>query len=144
MILRPVKAAVTLRATNDKTAGGVDQVAGVFEPFFGQHRLDDFFNDGFGERGLHFGLCLRLVGAVLGGQNHGVYAVGFAIHITHGHLTFSVGAQKRQSTIAAQLRLALDQTVGVINGRRHEVGGFAAGITKHQALVASANVQVVV
>jgi len=42
------------------------------------------------------------------------------------------------------LRLALDQTVGVVNGRGHQLGGFVAGIVKHQALVAGTGVEVVV
>ncbi len=47
------QAAIALRATDDKSAGGVDQVAGVLQPFFGQNRLDQLFDDGFVERGLH-------------------------------------------------------------------------------------------
>ena len=68
----------------------------------------------------------------------------FAVHVAHGDLALGIGTQKGQAAILAQLRLALDQTVGVINGRRHQLGGFVAGITKHQALVAGAGVQVVI
>src|SRR3989344_1877411 len=70
------QATVTLRAADDKTARGVDQVAGVLQPFLGQHGLDDLFDDGFGERSLHLGLRFALVGVVLGGEDHGVDAVG--------------------------------------------------------------------
>ena len=138
------QAAITLWAANHKATCRVDQVLGVLQPLFGQHRLDDFLNDGFVEAGLHFGGRLALVGAVLGRQHHGVNAVGLAVHVAHGHLALGIGAQERQAAVFAQLRLTLDQTVRVINGRRHQVGGFAASVTKHQALVASAGVEVVV
>ena len=142
--LAPGQTAVALRATDHKTACGVDQVLGVLQPLFGQHGLDDFFNDGFGERGLHLGGRLRLVRAVLGGQHHGVDAVRLAIDVAHGHLRFGIGAQKRQAAIFAQLGLALDQAVRVVDGRRHQRVGLVAGVAKHQALVARAGVQVVV
>ena len=133
-----------MRATHDKTTGRVDQVTRVFQPFFGQHRFDQLFNDGFVERGFHLGGGFRLVGAVLGGQHHGVDAVRLAIHVAHGHLAFRVGTQERQAAIAAQLGLALDQTVRIVNGGRHQLGGLLASVAKHQALVTRTNVQVVV
>ena len=85
-----------------------------------------------------------MVGAVLGRQHHGVNAVGFAVHIAQGDLAFRVGAQKRQAAVFAQLGLALHQTVRVMDRRGHELGRFVAGVAKHQALVARANVEVVV
>ena len=133
-----------MRAANHKAACWVDQVLGVFQPLFGQHRLDDFFNDGFLEAVLHFGGRLALVGAVLGRQNYSVNAVWLAVQVAHGHLAFGIGAQERQAAVFAQLRLALYQTVRVVNGCWHQVGGFAASVTKHQALVAGTGVQVVI
>ena len=77
-------------------------------------------------------------------QDHGVNAVRLAVHIAHGHLAFGIGAQERQAAVFAQLGLTLYQTVRVVNGRRHEVGRFAASVTKHQTLVACTGVQMVV
>ena len=136
--------AITLRAADHKTTGRVDQVTCVFQPFFGQHRLDDFFDHGFNERGFHLGRCFALVRAVLRREHHGVNAVGFAVHITHGHLALCVRAQKRHAAVAAQLRLALDQSVRVVNRGGHQVWGFFDRITKHQPLVTGAGVQVVI
>ncbi len=63
------QAAVTLWATNDKAACGVDQVVGVLQPLLWQHGLDDFFNDDFIEAGLHLGRRFALIGAVLSRQH---------------------------------------------------------------------------
>src|SRR3989344_2003559 len=134
------QATVTLRAADDKTARGVDQVAGVLQPFLGQHGLDDLFDDGFGERSLHLGLRFALVGVVLGGEDHGVDAVGLAVHVAHRDLRLGVGAQERQAAVLAQLGLALDEAVRVVDGRGHQLGRFVAGVAEHQALVAGAGV----
>ena len=81
---------------------------------------------------------------MLAGQHHGVDAVRLAVHIAHGHLALGVRAQERQAAVFAQLRLTLNQAVCVVNGRRHELGGLAASVAEHQALVTGACVQVVV
>ena len=54
------------------------------------------------------------------------------------------GPQEGQAAVLAQLRLALDQPVRVVDGRGHQLGRFVAGVAEHQALVAGAGVQVVV
>ncbi len=142
--LAPGQATVALRAANDETSGRVDQVFGVSgQPGLGQHGFDDVFNHRFDKRRLHM-LTVAHVGAVLARQHHGVNAVRFAVHIAHGDLALGVRPQERHATIFAQLGLALHQTVGVVNGRGHQLGRFIAGITKHQALVAGAGVEVVV
>ena len=96
----------------------------VLQPFLGEHRLDELFDDGFVERGLHLGGALALVRAVLGGKHHGVDAVRLAVDIAHGHLAFGIGAQKWQAAVLAQLRLALDQTVSVFDPRLTIVDNF--------------------
>ena len=87
---------------------------------------------------------LALVGAVLGGQHHGVDAVRLAVHIAHRDLALGVRAQEGQAAIFAQLGLALHQAVCVVDGRGHQLGCLVAGVAKHQALVARADVEVVV
>ena len=138
------EATVTLRTADDETACGVDQVLGVLQPFLGQHRFDDFFDASLVEAGLHLGGGFALVGAVLGGEHHGVDAVGLAIHIAHRDLALGVRAQEGQAAVLAQLGLALDHAVRVVDGRGHQLRRFVAGVAKHQALVSRADVQVVV
>jgi putative ubiquitin-RnfH superfamily antitoxin RatB of RatAB toxin-antitoxin module len=81
---------------------------------------------------------------VLTGQHHRVDAVGLAVHIAHRDLALCVGAQEGQAAVFAKLRLALHETVCVVDGRRHQFGCFIAGVTEHQALVAGARVEVVI
>ena len=81
---------------------------------------------------------------MLGRQHYGVDAVRLAVDIAHRDLALGVRAQERQAAVLAQLGLALDQTVRVVNRRRHQFRGFVAGIAEHQALVAGTGVQVVV
>ena len=137
------QSAIALRATDDKAAGGVDQVLGVLEPLGRQHRLDDFLNDRFDEGRLHLGAIAHLW-AVLARKHHGIDAVRLAVHIAHGHLAFGIGPQKGQAAVASQLGLAFDQAVGIVDGRRHELGGLVAGVAEHQALIAGPGVEVVV
>eukprot|EP01137_Pigoraptor_chileana_P029047 Opistho-2@13734 len=137
------QAAIALRAADDEAAGRIDQVLGVLQPFLGQHRLDDLLDHRLDERGLHLAAVAHF-GAVLAGQHDGVDAVWLAVHITHGHLALGVGAEEGQAAVLAQLGLALDQAVGVIDRRGHQFGRLVAGVAEHQALVAGADVQVVV
>ena len=53
-------------------------------------------------------------------------------------LALGVGAQVRHAAVLAQLRLALDQAVRVVDRRRHQLGRLVAGVAEHQALVAGA------
>ena len=85
------ESAVSLGAADHKAASGVNQIAGVFEPLFGQDGFDNFFDDGVDEFLLH-GRAIAHFRAVLARQHHGINAVGLAIHITHGHLALGVGA----------------------------------------------------
>ncbi|OIQ63983.1 hypothetical protein GALL_544700 [mine drainage metagenome] len=68
----------------------------------------------------------------------------FAIDVAHGDLAFGIRAQKRQTTVFAQLGLAFDQAVGVVNRGGHQLRRFVAGVAKHQTLVAGTGVEVIV
>ena len=128
-----------MRAADYEVAGGVDQVFGFFgEHFFRQYREDDVLFNG-GDQ-----LFAADVGIVLGGKHHGVDAFDFAgFAVVHaGELGFGIGAQPRQQAAFAHFALALHQAVAVIDGKRHQYRGFVAGIAKHQALVAGAEVEV--
>ncbi len=83
-------------------------------------------------------------GLVLGGEHHGVDAVRLAVDVAHRDLALGVGAQEGQAAVLAQLGLALDQAVRVVDRRGHQLGRLVAGVAEHQALVAGAGVQVVV
>ena len=91
-----------------------------------------------------FILAPSLISGVLGRQHDGVDAVRLAVDIAHRHLALRVGAQEGQAAVLAQLRLALDQAVRVVDRRGHQLGRLVAGVAEHQALVAGADVQVVV
>ena len=71
-------------------------------------------------------------------------AVRPAVDIMHGDLRFGVRAQPGQPAVAGHFALPLHQTVRIMDGRRHEIGGFVAGVAEHQALVACAQVQMIV
>ena len=67
-----------------------------------------------------------------------------AVYIAHGDLAFGIGAQVGHAAVLAQLGLALHQAVGVVDWRGHQLGGFVAGVAKHEALITRAGVEVVV
>jgi hypothetical protein len=77
---------------------------------------------------------------VLGGEHHGVDADGDAVLVTQRDLALGVRAQPGQCGIPllAHLGLLLDQTVRIVDRRRHQFGGLVAGVAEHQALVAGA------
>ncbi len=137
------QAAIALRSANHEAPGGVDQVAGVLQPLFGQYGLDDFFDHGLVELGFHL-VAQAHLGAVLAGQDHGVNAVRLAVHVAHGDLALGVRAQEWQTAVLAQLGLAFDQAVGVVDGRGHQLGCLVAGVAEHQALVTGTGIQMVV
>ncbi|MNZ56764.1 hypothetical protein D3C78_747170 [compost metagenome] len=106
---------------------------GVLVQQFGrQHVLDDQLHHAFAQVGV---LHVRVV---LGGQHDGVDADHAAVFITAGDLGLGVRAQPGQQARLAGFGLALHQTVGEADRRRHQHVGFVAGIAEHQALVAGA------
>ena len=108
------QAAVTLRTTHHKAACGVHEKLHVaFDQVFRQHRLDDLLNH-----------CLAKffkgdVRGMLGGEHHRVDSLGPAIDIAKGDLGFRIGPKPWEPAISAQERLALDKTVGEVDGRGH-------------------------
>ncbi len=62
-----------------------------------------------------------------------------AIAVGHCHLGFAVRAKIRHATIPSRDRELAGQTVGQTNWQRHQLGGFIAGIAKHQALITGTN-----
>src|SRR5574343_330026 len=133
------QAAVALRATDDETAGRVDQVLDVaLDQFLGQHRLDDLFDGRLAQ------VLQADVRRMLGGQHDGVDAVGLAVDVLDGDLRLGVGAGPGQAAVLAQHGLAFDQAVRQVDRQRHQRRGFVAGVAEHQALVAGALAEIVV
>ncbi|MCY1523250.1 hypothetical protein D9M68_581400 [compost metagenome] len=132
------QAAIALRAADDETAGRVDQELGLRrDQAVGEARLDDVFDHRFVD-----GL-LRDFGRMLGRQHHRIDFGRAAVDVAERHLRFGVGAQPRQAAILAQFALALHQAVRVPDRGGHQVGRFVARVAEHQALVASALVQII-
>ena len=74
----------------------------------------------------------------MGREDHGPYPHGLTIVVLDADLRLGVRAQIGNFLVLAQPRQVLHQRVCEGNGERHELGGFAAGIAKHHALIASA------
>ena len=62
--------------------------------------------------------------------------------VADGELRLRIRAQPRQAAILADFRLSLHQPMRVIDGERHQLRRFVAGIAEHQALVAGALLEV--
>ena len=77
------------------------------------------------------------IGGVLRGD-HNVHDLDRpAILVTHRDLRLRVGAQPGQAAITAQIGLALDQAMRVVDRCRHEHWSFFAGVSEHQPLIPS-------
>ena len=112
------QAAVALGTADHKTAGWVNQEAGVLEPFLRQNGFNDVLNHGFDEFGLHL-IAVAHAGMVLRGQHNGVDSDRAAIFIAQGYLALSVGTQKVERAVAANNGLLLHETVSVVNSGGH-------------------------
>ena len=132
MILRPVNPQSPCGPPNDKATRGVDVVLGAcIEQVGGNYFLYDLFDHVF------FDLLVPSLGSVLGREDHGPYPHGLAVFVLDADLRLGVRAQIGNFLVLAQPRQVLHQLVRESDGQRHELRGFAAGIAKHHALVAS-------
>jgi hypothetical protein len=78
-----------------------------------------------------------LVG-VLGGNDDGVDAGGFAVDVFDADLALAVRTEKVQLAGAAHVAQLPHQLVGHHDGERHQLGSFVACVAEHHALVARA------
>ena len=83
-------------------------------------------------------LRLGHLGAVLGGEHHGVNGHRTAVLVAYGDLALAVGAQVGQQALLAHLGQAAGEPVGQGNGHGHQLGGFVAGVAEHHALISRA------
>jgi hypothetical protein len=99
----------------------------------GEDRVDHVLADVGGEQGLDVD-----VGAVLGGDDHGVEPDGLAALVLDGDLGLPVGPQVGDHAGAADLGQPARQPVGQGDRDRHQLRGLVAGEADHHALVAGA------
>ena len=70
-------------------------------------------------------------------RNHDLRHTGrLAVVITHRHLTLGIRTQHRLLAGMPRLRDETEDLVTVVDRRRHQLRGLAAGIAEHDALVA--------
>ena len=87
-------------------------------------------------------LALVVAFGVLGGNHHGSAGHWLAVAIAQRHLALGVGFEERRSARFAVLCHAVQDLVAVIERSGHQIVGFVAGETEHDALVARAFVLV--
>ncbi len=125
--------AITHRPAHNKAPCGVDvKLGALVDEALWDHLVDDQFHHCF------FELRVLHALAVLRADDHGVHAHGLAIQVLEGDLGFAVGAEEVDLLLVTDGRQLFGELVCEIDGHRHELGGLVAGVTEHEALIASA------
>lgn len=129
---------ITVRATNDETARGVQVVDGLVVQVLGG---DDGLDDEFHEVGTDLFVGDGFV--VLSGDDDGVDALGdhgtLDLLVFNGDLSLAVGADPLEGTVLADLSEAGTELSGEVVGKGHEGGVLVGGIAEHVTLVTSAD-----
>ena len=73
---------------------------------------------------------------MLGGDHNRGRADGLAVFVAQRDLAFGIRSQARLRAGMARLSQRLQNAMGKVDGRRHQLIGLGAGITEHNALVA--------
>ena len=128
------KTGITLRATNDEAAGGLDVIdSAVIQEVGGNDLLDDLL--------LQF-LAETLSGdvvAVLGGDDNGVHTQRLDGTVVMGVFNSNLGLGVRtdpcEGSIQTSILHGLVQLVGKQKGQWQELRGLIGGVTKHDTLV---------
>lgn len=128
------EAGVTLGATDDELAGGVNEKFGVSgDHLLGDDLFDDFIDAEFLDR-----LVIDISG-VLGGDDDVDDAGGLAIDVFDRDLGFGIGAEPLGLASGfTNLGKLATELVREHDGGWHELGSLIASVTEHNALVASA------
>src|SRR4029078_11099211 len=130
--LAPGEPGVAVGAANDETPGGIHVEFGVAaDTALRHHLVDEAAHDL-----LH--PLLAHIFAVLGRYHDRVGAHRLAVLISERDLAFGVRARRGLPAGVPRLGHLMQDAVGVINRRRHQGLGLAAGIAEHDALVAGA------
>ena len=134
------EATVGVRATELERAGGVDEhLVVVAGEHLGHGGLDHVLD----EVVAHLAVDVD-AGAVLARDQHGGERLGPAVLVDDAHLRLPVGAQVVEDAFLADRGEAAGETVREPDRHRHEVVGVVAGVPEHHALVAGADLVVVV
>ena len=137
--LAPGQPAIAIRTANIEFAGGIDVPDGVLgDPVARQRganiRIDD----------LKDVLRGQILLKVLVRHDDLGDIGGLAIAVLHGHLAFGIRAEldRLALTGAAGLAQGLEDLMGIVDRRRHELRRLVAGIAEHDPLIAGTDVLV--
>ena len=130
------EAAVTLRAADDEPAGGVHiDLRILVQQFCGNSGLDDHIDHILAD------LLQRHLGAVLGGEHHGIHPDGLLAVILHSDLSLAVRPQIVHKSGLADLGKLPGHFMRQRNRQGHQLRGLIAGVAEHHALIAGAVIQ---
>src|SRR6266851_8972505 len=130
------KSRIAVSATDNEAAGWVDvEMVLIAHPALGQD-LHDIGADDLA----HFRLLD--LGAVLRRDDDRGGADRLAVDILQADLALGVGTEQRRLAGMTVIRQRLEDGVGVVDRRRHQLRRLGAGIAEHDALVAGALVLV--
>ena len=105
---------VTMRATDNKTAGGINEISSLRCQIFAWYFFsDNFIND------RRFNLAVLHLRFMLGRYNHGINTHWTIILIQHGNLRFAIGPQKRHGAVATRRSKCPGQAMGIHNRHGH-------------------------
>ena len=136
--LAACQAGISRGSADHEPAGRVDKDPGrVRDQLMRDHGQDHLLDDFLAQRGL---VNIR---RVLGGNDHGVDRNGLVVLVGDGHLGLSVGIEVRQRAVLADFGKPKGQAVAQRDGQGHFLRGLVAGIAEHHALVAGADVRLV-
>ncbi|QTK79822.1 hypothetical protein AT6N2_C2179 [Agrobacterium tumefaciens] len=127
------QAGVTVRTTNNELARRVDIPLAIVGDLQVAESLTDIGLDN-GTNLLRIPVGIQM----LRGENDGHRFGRLAVDVAHGYLALGIGAELCCLTFAALTRGSeqLQDAVGIIDRRRHQIRCFLAGVAEHDALVA--------
>ena len=133
------KAGVALRSADDERAARIQVIDGVLvEVLGGHHLLHHVLHEVLAD------LLERHVRRVLHRDDHGVHAQrharAVADHVLDGHLGLGVRSGPGEHARATQIGDLAVELVREHNGERHALLGLVRGVAEHEALVAGADV----
>jgi hypothetical protein len=122
-----------LRTAHDETASRIDEKFGFgIEQVRGKDSLDDLCDAEIAN------LAVFHVSAVLRGDNDVRNAHGLVVVVLDRDLALCVGPKPFDLSSLTDASQFATEAMGEHDWRRHQFGRFIGGVTKHQALVASA------
>ena len=138
MIFRPGQSAVAIRATDEELARGVDVPNGVTVDPVPRQRARHI---GF-DHGPDIARGQVLVGVLV--RHHDLGRLdGLTILVAYRDLALRIWAKPGLFAGATRFGKAMENTMSVIDGSRHQLRRFPARVTEHDALVAGTLVLVV-